>query len=110
MRIERGRCAVTGLALIRHGTLPRRDMTEEAVEDLGRVERARRALGVVLHRLDGQAVMAQALDRAVVEVALADEEARPAGSESATTSTSWFCAVTVTRPLPSSRTGWLAAW
>ena len=72
--MERGRSRVTGRA---RGTGP--DMAEEPIEDLGGVEGAGRALGVVLHRLDGQVVMPQALDRAVVEVALADEEARGGG-------------------------------
>ena len=44
---------------------------DEPVEDGERVERARRALGVVLDGLDRQLAVAQALDRAVVEVDLA---------------------------------------
>ncbi len=51
----------------------------EAVEDLERVERPGRALGVVLDGLDGPLTVAQALDRAVVEVALADVEAARRG-------------------------------
>ena len=39
------------------------DAFQEPVEDLHRVERAGRALRVVLHGLDGQRVVAQALDR-----------------------------------------------
>ncbi len=53
----------------------------EAVEDGEGVERAGRALGVVLDGLDRQVPVAQALDRAVVEVHLADAEAaRPRGA------------------------------
>src|SRR5262245_628506 len=56
--------------------LQRTDVTEEALEHIGCNERPGGAFGVVLHGLDGQAMVAQALDRAVVEVALADVEAR----------------------------------
>ena len=48
---------------------------DEPVEDRERVERPGRALGVVLDGLDRQLAVAQALDRAVVEVDLADAEA-----------------------------------
>src|SRR5512133_135332 len=45
---------------------------DEAVEDGERVERARRAFWVVLDRLDRLVHVTEALDRAVVEVDLAD--------------------------------------
>ncbi len=48
---------------------------DEAVEDREGVERAGRALGVVLDGLDRLVRVAQPLDRAVVEVELADVEA-----------------------------------
>ena len=54
----------------------RRRGRHEPVEDRQRVERPGRALGVVLDRLDRLLAVAQALDRAVVEVDLADPEAR----------------------------------
>ena len=54
--------------------------------------------------------VAQALDRAVVEVDLADAEPDAAGSESPTTWTSWFWAVTCTEPESRSWTGWFAPW
>ena len=54
----------------------RRTRVQEPVEHLDRIERAGRSLGVVLDRLDGQRRVAQTLDAAVVEVALADHEAR----------------------------------
>ena len=47
----------------------------EAIEDRQRVERTGRALRVVLDGLDRLGRVAQPLDRAVVEVALADDEA-----------------------------------
>ncbi len=48
----------------------------EPIEDGHRVERTRRSLGVVLDRLDRALAVAQAFDRTVVEVDLADPEAR----------------------------------
>ena len=80
----------------------------EPVEHRERVERPGRALRVVLDRLDRLARVAKTLDGAVVEVDLADAEARRAGSESPTTWTSWFWAVTWTRPRSRSWTGWFA--
>ena len=47
---------------------------QEPVEHLHRIERAGRSFRVVLHGLDGQRVVAQPLDAAVVQVALADRE------------------------------------
>ena len=88
----------------------RRHGSHEPVEHRERVERPRRALGVVLDGLDRLLAVAQALDRAVVEVDLADPEPRRAGSESPTTWTSWFWAVTWTRPSSTSWTGWFAPW
>ena len=71
----------------------------EPVENRQRVERPGGPFRVVLDRLDRQLAVAQALDRPVVEVDLADVEAAPApGSESPTTLTSWFWAVTWTSP------------
>jgi hypothetical protein len=52
---------------------------QELVEHRPAVLRSRRALGVVLHREGGQAAVAQPLDAAVVEVALADVPARARG-------------------------------
>ena len=52
-----------------------RDARHETVEDVHRVERPGRALGVVLDGLDRLRRVAQALDRTVVQVALADDEA-----------------------------------
>ena len=70
-----------------------------------------RALGVVLDGLDRQLAVAQALDRAVVEVDLADPEAGPRrAATSPTTWTSWFWAVTWTSPSSRSWTGWFAPW
>ncbi len=71
--MEAGRAAVTSMARRPAGV----HVPEEAVEDLGRIQRTGRALRVILDRLDGQLMVAQALDRTVVEVALADVEARP---------------------------------
>ena len=60
-----------------NGRAPRRRRgRHEPVEHGQRVERAGRALGVVLDGLDRLLAVAQALDRAVVEVDLADPEAR----------------------------------
>ena len=53
---------------------PGRGGRHEPVEDRQRVERARRALGVVLDGLDRQLAVTQSLDRPVVEVDLADPE------------------------------------
>src|SRR6478735_26043 len=49
----------------------------EPVEDRERIEWSGRALRVVLHGLDRQLAVAQPLDRAVVEVDLADPEPGP---------------------------------
>ena len=63
--------------------MPRSAATgHEAVEHLERVERTGRAFGVVLHGLDRLRRVAQALDRAVVQVALADDEAAVGGAAS----------------------------
>src|SRR5688500_5427010 len=51
---------------------------DEAVEDGERIQRAGRALGVVLDGLNRQLHVAQALDRPIVEVHLADAEAAAA--------------------------------
>ena len=70
-----------------------------------------RALGVVLDGLDRLLAVAQPLDRAVVEVDLADPEAGPLpAATSPTTWTSWFWAVTWTSPSSRSWTGWFAPW
>src|SRR3954453_11422926 len=53
---------------------PGRDRLDEPVEHGERIERARGALGVVLHRLDRLRAMAQSLDGPVVQVELADAE------------------------------------
>ena len=63
------------VARLGHARPPAPDGGHEAVEHGQRVERAGRALGVVLDRLDGLVGVAQPLDRAVVEVDLADPEA-----------------------------------
>ena len=83
------------------GTRPR------SVEHRQRIERAG-ALRVVLDRLDRLGPMTQPLDRAVVEVRWLTRNPEASGSESPTTWTSWFCAVTWTVPVSRSWTGWLA--
>ena len=81
MRTDRGR-GTSALDHRRHRSEPVRGRRHEPVEDRQRVERPRRAFRVVLDGLDRQFAVAQALDRAVVEVDLADVEAaaRRAGS------------------------------
>jgi hypothetical protein len=76
------------------------------VEDRQRVERAGRALRVVLDGLDRQLAVAQALDRPVVEVTWLTWKPELEGSDPPTTWTSWFWAVTCTTPDSRSRTGW----
>ena len=83
----------------------------EPVEHRERVERARRALGVVLDGLDRLLAVAQALDRAVVEVDLADAEARRRRQRVADD----LDLVVLGRHLddaraPTSWTGWFAPW
>ena len=53
---------------------------EELREQVVRVVRARRRLGVVLHREDRLVDVAQAFDRAVVQVEVRDLDASPAAS------------------------------
>ena len=74
---DRGR--LLGTRSVNGPRLARRGRHDEPVEDGERVERAGRALGVVLDRLDRQLAVAQPLDGAVVEVDLADPEADAAG-------------------------------
>ena len=83
----------------------------EAVEEVAGVVRAGRRLGVVLHREGRDVEAAQPLDDAVVEPDVADldpaEVGGTAASSGASTAKPWLCAVTSTRPVARSSTGWL---
>ena len=90
--------------------LARRARGHEPVEHGQRVERAGRALGVVLDGLDRLlAWRSPSTDRSL-RLSWLTRNPDAAGSDSPTTWTSWFWAVTWTSPRSTSWTGWFAPW
>ena len=81
-------------------------LVEKLPEQVVRVVRPGRRLGMVLHAEDRLGRVPQPFDRAVVQIHVRDLTSD--GSDSGSTAKPWFCDVISTLPVSSSFTGWLA--
>ena len=80
---------------------------DEIVEQVVRIVRAGRGLGVILHAEDRMAAVAEAFERLVVQIHVGDFDVVGL-SESGSTAKPWLCDVISTFRVSSLRTGWLA--